>query len=80
MIYVINIEDGGGQEFFLTQESTLVNLSSNSQEEPQEYKSLKLALKKRNQLRPQYADNCRIYALERTEFSARRDRLKNLAT
>lgn len=76
MTYVINIEDGGGKEFYLVTGGELVGLSSTDQRGPQEFKTLKLALKKMDQLRPKYPPVCRIYALERGEFDNRRELLQ----
>lgn len=76
MTYVINIEDGGGKEFYLVPDGKLIGLSSNDQQAPQEFKVLKQALKKMDQLRPKYPPVCRIYALELTEFNNRRQLLQ----
>lgn len=76
MIYVINLEDGGGQEFYVTSEEKLISLSLPNQPEPQEFRSLKLAMKRLDQLRPKYPATCRLYALERTEFNHRRELLQ----
>lgn len=75
MIYVINLEDGGGQEFFLTVEGNLVNLSAFSEEQPQEFKAYKLVAKKIDQIREKYPASCQIYGLEQSEFDARRSLL-----
>ena len=72
MTYVINIEDGGGKEFYLAPDGQLIGLASNDSQEPQEFKAIKLALKKIDQLRPKYPPVCRIYAIERVEFNHRR--------
>ncbi len=45
-------------------------------EEPQEFRAIKLALKKMDQIRPKYPDTCRIYAVERNEFNGRRQLLQ----
>lgn len=75
MIYVINLEDGGGNEFFLTVGSGLVSLTSNGPEVPQEFKTSKLADKKIDQIRDKYPATCSIYVLEKTEFETRRKQL-----
>ena len=72
MIYVINLEDGGGQEFFLTLGGRLINLSSVAEEQPQEFKTFKLVEKKILQIREKYPATCRIYALDKKEFDSRR--------
>lgn len=79
MTYVINIEDGGGKEFFLTTEGRLKGLSDSGSEQPQEFKTLKQALKKRDELRPKYPPICRIYALEKSEFNSRQALLQKAA-
>ena len=76
MTYVINIEDGGGKEFYLAPNGKLIGLASNDSQEPQEFKAIKLALKKMDQLRPKYPPVCRIYAVERNEFNNRRQLLQ----
>ena len=76
MTYVINIEDGGGKEFYLAPDGKLIGLTAKDPQEPQEFKSLKLALKKRDQLRPKYPPVCKIYAVERVEFNDRRELLQ----
>ncbi|GAB4039316.1 hypothetical protein [Spirosoma gilvum] len=76
MTYVINIEDGGGKEFYLAPDGKLIGLASKDSQEPQEFKAIKLALKKMDQLRPKYPPVCRIYAVERTEFNDRRQLLQ----
>ncbi len=76
MIYVINIEDGGGKEFYLATDGKLVGLASNDVQEPQEFKAIKMALKKMDMLRPKYPPICRIYAIERIEFNNRRQLLQ----
>lgn len=76
MIYVINLEDGGGQEFFLTVGGRLINLSAAAEEQPQEFKTFKLVEKKIHQIREKYPATCRIYALDRKEFDNRRSLLQ----
>lgn len=72
MIYVINLEDGGGQEFYLTVSGSITNLSTISNDQPQEFKTYKLVAKKIDQIRDRYPATCRVYALERKEFDSRR--------
>jgi hypothetical protein len=72
MTYVINIEDGGGKEFYLAPDGKLIGLASNDQQEPKEFRTIKLVLNKMDQLRPKYPPVCRIYAVERKEFNNRR--------
>lgn len=76
MIYVINLEDGGGQEFFWTAEGELISLLDQSEGQPQEFKTYKLVERKIDQLREKYPDTCRIYTLERKEFDRRRSVLQ----
>jgi len=72
MNYVINLEDGGGQEFFLTAAGKLVGLRAVSQDQPQEFKNYKLAAKKISQITEKYPPTCQLYVVERREFEARR--------
>lgn len=76
MIYVINLEDGGGQEFFFTVDGRLINLAVASQEQPQEFKTHKLVDKKIDQISDLYPPTCHIYPLERKEFDQRRLKLQ----
>ncbi len=75
MVYVINIEDGGGKEFFLTQNGTLVGLADQSQEEPQIFKTHKQVNKQLESLRQKYPQTCQVYAVDHREFEARRKAL-----
>ncbi|GAA4459264.1 hypothetical protein GCM10023189_32670 [Nibrella saemangeumensis] len=72
MIYVINLEDGGGQEFFLAADGSMCKLSLPGEQQPQEFKNYKLAAKKMEQLRDRYPATCQLYVLEQTEFNNRR--------
>ena len=74
MVYVVNLEDGGGQEFFLTTEGGLAVLSA-GQETAQEFKDQKAVSKKISELRPRYPASCQLYAVERGEFDQRRKAL-----
>ena len=76
MIYVINLEDGGGKEFFLTVGGGLIGLSSAGPEQPQEFKTYKLTAKRIDQLKPKYPATCQLYAVERREFDKRRQMLQ----
>lgn len=76
MIYVINLEDGGGQEFFYTVDGRLVNLATVSDEQPQEFKTHKLVEKKIDQIRERYPPICHLYPVERNEFDQRRSKLQ----
>lgn len=72
MIYVINLEDGGGQEFFLTVGGNLISLTTAGEEQPQEFKTYKLVEKKIHQIRDKYPATCRMYALDKKEFDNRK--------
>ena len=76
MVYVINLEDGGGNEFFFTAEGGLIGLSSDGPEQPQEFRNYKLTAKRIDQLKPRYPLTCRLYALERRDFDKRRQVLQ----
>jgi hypothetical protein len=71
MNYVINLEDGGGQEFFLTAAGKLVGMATVSQEQPQEFKTFKQAAKKISQITEKYPATCQLYVMELREFQAR---------
>ncbi len=73
MIYVINLEDGGGKEFFLVTGDRLIPLEDKGENKPTEFISIKLALKRMDKIRPNYPPVCRLYALERNEFDRRRN-------
>lgn len=76
MIYVVNLEDGGGKEFFATADGKLVAFSDQSEAEPQQFKTFKQARKKIDQMREKYPPTCRIFALELGEFEERRQEVK----
>jgi hypothetical protein len=75
MIYVINLEDGAGKEFFVTADNQLIALTAETSEEPLKFKLIKLANKRINQLRPQYSAVCDLYWLELRDFEIRRKAL-----
>lgn len=72
MIYVINLEDGGSQEFYLGTSGEMIGLDDPRNEEPQEFKSYKLVAKQLEELKGKYAATCRLYFMERNEFAQRR--------
>lgn len=76
MVYVINIEDGSGEEFFITVGGGIIGLSSAGPEQPQEFKTYKLTAKRIAQLKPNYPPTCQLYAVERREFEIRRQTLR----
>ena len=76
MNFVINIEDGGGKEFYLSQNSNLISLTDASTEEPQIFKTAKQVNKQIDILRAKYSEACQVYALERHEFDTRRTNLQ----
>ena len=76
MIFVINIEDGAGKEFYLTSSGSLVGIADQSTEEPQEFKTYKQVDKQLSVLSQKYPPTCRIYALELHEFNQRRQVLE----
>lgn len=80
MIFIINLEDGGGKEFYLTQSGRFVGLTDRSDEEPQPFKTLKQAGKRMDQLRERYPETCRIYTTEQRDFDARRKLLQGSTT
>lgn len=72
MIFVINLEDGGGKEFYLAATGNLIGLSDQATEEPQLFKTHKQVNKQMDLLRQKYAQTCQIYAVDQREFDARR--------
>ncbi|GAA4464793.1 hypothetical protein GCM10023189_44540 [Nibrella saemangeumensis] len=77
MIYVINLEDGGGIEFFFAKGSgKLIKMADQSPEEPQEFRTFKLAWKKVNEYRQKYPAVCQLYVVDRKEFNNRRQILQ----
>lgn len=72
MNFVINLEDGGGKEFYVTAGGGLIGLADQSEEEPYIFKTHKQVTKQLDQLRQKYPKTCKIYAMEKREFEARR--------
>ena len=71
MKFVINIEDGIGQEYFWSLENRLVLLSGTGPEQPKIFPNAKEVAKQVGKLRPLYPPVCQIYALDWREFEAR---------
>ena len=74
--FVINLEDGAGREFYLTEDHAFINLTESELKGPlniQTYSELSRIL---NQLKHKYPASCHVYALERNEFDQRRERLQ----
>lgn len=80
MIYVINLEDGGGEEFFFTVGGKCVKLKAVSDEQPQEFKTHKAAERKMDQYSEKYPAVCRLYPVELNEFKQRRIKLQTTAS
>lgn len=76
MIYIISLEDGGGQEFFLATDGEMVGMTTSSPQLPQEFGSYRETAKKVDSLRPKYPLTCQLYAVEKAEFDERRRRLR----
>lgn len=76
MIYVVNLEDGAGKEFFVTSDNRLIALTDETTDEPVQFKTIRLAKKRIDQLRPQYAAVCDLYWLELRDFESRRKALQ----
>lgn len=76
MIYLINLQDGTGQEFYLTTQGTLASLSAKDEQEPQQFKTYKQVNKQLEALRQKYPKTCRVYFVERREFDERRKALQ----
>lgn len=77
MNFVINVKDGGGKEFLLTAEDTLVGLTDPNPGEPHIFKTHKQVSKQLDQLRQKYPKTCQVYALEKRDYEARRQTLLN---
>jgi hypothetical protein len=77
MTYVINLEDGGGQEFFLSTECQLVSLKSQTEASPETFRSYKATARRIEQIQERYPESCHIYALEIAEFEQRQRVLQN---
>lgn len=76
MNFVINLEDGGGKEFYLTANGGLIGLAEKSEEEAHVFKTHKQVSKQLDLLRQKYPKTCQVYALERREFDRRRSVLQ----
>jgi len=72
MIYVINLEDGGGQEFYLNTEGAFTPLASSNPIPAQTFRSFGLMMKRLAQLRSSYSSSCQLYGVEQSEFEERR--------
>lgn len=75
MNFVVNIEDGGGKEFYLAKSGNLIGLVDNADDEPQIFKTAKQVAKQIDQLRQKHAESCQVYVLEIHEFEARKKAL-----
>ena len=77
MNFVINVKDGGGKEFLLTAQGTLVGLTEPNQGEPHIFKNHKQVTKQLDLLRQRYPKTCQVYGIEKREYEARRQVLLN---
>lgn len=71
-LYVINLEDGIGKEFFFSAGNRLIALAEKSEESPLTFKTAKQMIKRLDQLRPKYLRTCSLYGLHIQEFETRR--------
>ncbi len=71
MVYVINLEDGGGQEFYLSTANTLVRLGLPDQEPPKQFKTHRQVNKQLDEMRAKYLPTCQVYAMEWRDFELR---------
>lgn len=76
MTYIINLEDGGGQEFYLAVDGAMIAMNTNSTQPPQEFGSYRATAKKVDALRVKYPPTCQLYAVEKGEFDHRRQHLQ----
>ncbi|GAB2547159.1 hypothetical protein [Spirosoma aerophilum] len=75
MIFVINLEDGGGKEFYLNTTGSLVGLADQSDDEPHLFKTHKQVIKQLDLLRQKYPQTCKVYPVDYRDFEARRKSL-----
>lgn len=75
MAFVISVDDGGGQEFFLTDSGDLVSMHKPSEIEPRIFKTNKQVRRQEDLLRQKFPSTCRVYGLERKEFKRRWEKL-----
>jgi len=66
--YVIYLIDGIGEEYFINQQDTLVPVKSSGDQQPLEVKSFVQISVQLAMFRKMYPSNCRLFALERSEF------------
>ena len=76
MAYVINLEDGTGREFYVSESVALVALDAPDDTPPLVCKTHKQVEKQLGTLRQQYPATCQLYALEKGEFEERREELR----
>jgi len=76
MTYIISLEDGGGQEFFLDADGEMAGIATRSPQKPQEFSSYRATAKKVDALRAKYPKTCQLYAVEKAEFDERRRQLQ----
>ncbi len=74
MSYVINIEDGAGREYFISDSGTAIALDAKGGDKPMIFKTDKQIIKKREALEAEYPATCMVYVIERKEFEARRSK------
>jgi hypothetical protein len=70
--YVVYMEDGNGQEFFLTEEQLLIALAENPSAKPFVVKTIFQVYEQLHRLRKLNPNICRFFALEYSEFNERR--------
>ena len=73
--YVVYLIDSIGDEFFITQEDEQVRVNVLTDQKPLVVKNLFQISAQLGRLRPKYASNCRLFALEYGEFLERKDQL-----
>ena len=71
--YVVYLIDSIGEEFFITQEDEQVKVNTTDDQKPLIVKSLFQISAQLIRLRKKYTSNCRLFALEYSEFLERKD-------
>ena len=78
LTFVINLQDGSGQEFYVDQSHALVSLKDGGERRPLPVQTYALLAQLR-QVRQQYPANCQVYALSLPEFKQRQNGFLNAA-
>ncbi|RCR67076.1 MULTISPECIES: hypothetical protein [Larkinella] len=77
MAFVINLADGTGREFYMTDSGAAVALDAPQGDEPMILRTDKLIEKNLINLKKKFPATCKLYAVELREFEHRRQNLRN---